>query len=188
MIVLVRIAASFLGFALLASELPVPFEKDGKWGYKNARGIVIPPRFDVANPFSPQGIAAVADERGWAYVDGQGALVIRPFVVDNGPDYFSEDLARFTSAGKFGFFNRRGRVVIRPKFDYAAPFSEGLASVCVGCKEVRQGEHSVRRGGRWGFIDRSGKLVIPARYEEAGQFVNGRAKVKLNGQWQSIGK
>lgn len=188
MTALTRLAPLLLAGVLLASELPVPFEQDGKWGYRNARGIVVPPRLQQARPFSPEGIAAVVDDQGWAYIDATGKLLVRPYVFDNGPDYFRQGLARFTGAGKFGFFDRRGRVAIPAKFDFAAPFSEGLAAVCEGCKEVRLGEHSVRQGGRWGFIDRSGALVIPARFEEARQFENGRAKVKLNGRWQSIGK
>lgn len=172
-----------------SAEQPVPFEKHGRWGYRDVRGgIAIPPRFDLANPFSPEGIAAVVDEKGWAYIDIKGKLVIRPFVFDNGPDYFSEGLARFTSGGKFGFFDRHGKVVIPPGFDFAAPFSDGLAAVCVGCKEVFQGEHSFRKGGRWGFTDRSGSLVIPARFDEVRQFEKGKARVRLGERWQYIDK
>lgn len=168
---------------------PVPFERGGKWGYRDPRGVVvIPPRFELAKPFSPEGLAAVVDEQGWAYIDATGKLVIRPLVFDNGPDYFREDLARFTEDGKYGFFDRRGRAVISPRFDYAAPFASGLAAICVGCEEVNSGEHRFLQGGLWGFIDRSGALVIPARFEEVRPFQKGKAKVKLNGQWQVIGK
>ena len=131
------------------SRPPVPFEQRGKWGYRDTRGaVVIPPRFDLAKPFSPEGLAAVVDNQGWAYIDTAGKLVIRPLVFDNGPDYFRENLARFTEAGKYGFL----------------------------------------QGGAWGFIDRTGALVIPARFQEVRPFQKSRAKVKLNGQWQSIGK
>jgi len=172
-----------------APGLPVPFEQDGKWGYRDVRGgIAIPPRFELAKPFSREGLAAVVDDQGWTYIDATGKLVIRPYVFDNGPDYFRENLARFTEAGKFGFFDRRGRVAIPPRFDFAAPFSDGLAAVCEGCKEVPQGEHRAIQGGAWGFIDRSGALVIPARFEEVRSFLKGRARVKRNGRWQSIGK
>lgn len=168
---------------------PVPFEQGGKWGYRDMHGVVvIPPRFELAKPFSREGLAAVVDDQGWAYIDAAGKLVLRPYIFDNGPDYFREDLARFTEAGKYGFFDRRGRVAIPPRFDFAAPFSSGLAAVCEGCKEVARGEHRVVQGGAWGFIDRSGALVIPARFEEVRPFLRGRAKVKLNGRWQSIGK
>lgn len=171
------------------SARPVPFEKEGRWGYRNAGGgIVIRPRFKMADAFTPEGVAAVVDEKGWAYIDMKGEVILRPFVFDNGPDYFKENLARFVDGGKFGFFDRRGRVVIPAKFDFAAPFSEGLAAVCEGCAEVFEGEHRLRKGGKWGFIDRSGKLAIPARFDEAGRFKAGKAKVRLGKRWQYIGR
>jgi hypothetical protein len=49
---------------------PLPFEQDGRWGYKDAVGRwAIPPRFEIAGSFSPEGLAAVVDTRGWAYIN-----------------------------------------------------------------------------------------------------------------------
>lgn len=174
---------------LCAFGLLVPFDRDGKWGYKDNQGkIVIPPRYLAAQEFSKEGIAAVLDETGWAYIDTAGRLVIRPLVVDNGPDYFEEDLARFGRGGKVGFFDRNGKVVIEPKYAFAQPFSEGRAAVCDGCVEKQEGEHRAITGGRWGFIDRRGELVIPLQFDEAGPFEKGRARVRLAGQWRQIDK
>jgi hypothetical protein len=53
--------------------------------------------------------------------------------------------------GKFGYIDENGRVVIKPQFDDAKLFSEGLARVRI--KE------------KWGFIDPSGKLVITPNFE-----------------------
>ncbi|MBM3748509.1 MAG: WG repeat-containing protein [Acidobacteria bacterium] len=175
---LCAIAAEKTGAELTA------FESKGKWGYKDTRGrIVIPARYEVAQPFLPEGIAAVADQSGWAYIDAQGREVIRPFIFDNGPDYFHEGLARFVAQGRFGFFDRHGKVAIPARFDFALPFAEGLAAFCAGCKEVSEGEHKAMRGGRWGFMDRQGEVVIPAKFEEARGFEKGRARVKLGGRW-----
>ena len=185
--------AGFLFYPLLCGALawgaaaPRPFEAQGKWGYQDGQGkTVIPPRYEVAQPFLPEGIAAVVDASGWAYIDAQGRVVIRPFVFDNGPDYFRQGLARFVAGGKFGFFDRRGRVVIAARFDFALPFSEGLAAVCLGCREVAEGEHKAMRGGQWGFVNRQGELVIAARFQEAESFEKGRARVKVGGQWGYI--
>ncbi|MDP2996135.1 MAG: WG repeat-containing protein [Bryobacterales bacterium] len=175
-------------FAMLAGH-PVPFERGGRWGYKDAAGrVVIQPRFEVAGEFSAQGLAAVVDEGGWAYIDAGGRLVIRPLIVDNGPDYFEEGLARFRRGGAVGFFARNGQVVIEAKFAFALPFSEGLAAVCQRCKKIREGEHAVVMGGEWGFIDGRGNLVIPFGFEQAGRFDHGRARVKSAGEWKSIDK
>jgi hypothetical protein len=76
------------------SSGPIPFEDHGKWGYISANGIVIPPRFDLAAPFSGEGaIACVADQCG---VLGQNGSFVsptwnrqsRPF-----PENYSEGLA-----------------------------------------------------------------------------------------------
>lgn len=175
------------GAVVWGAAVPTPFEAKGKWGYKDAQGkVVIPARYAAAQEFLPEGIAAVADEKGWAYIDAQGRVLIRPFLFDNGPDYFREGLARFVSGGRFGFFDRHGKVVIPARYAFALPFSEGLAAVCNGCKEVAVGEHKAMRGGQWGYINRQGKLVIPTQYEEAESFENGRARVKLGGQRRHI--
>jgi hypothetical protein len=166
-----------------------PFEKGGQWGYQDHQGkVIIAPRFQVAQEFSSHGIAAVVDDAGWAYIDKRGNVLIRPFIFDNGPDYFREGLARFTRQGKFGFFDESGKVVIEPQFDFALPFSEGLAAFCDGCKEEADGEHRSVKGGKWGFINRNGDIKIPAQFEEARSFEAGRAQVKSKGQWRSINK
>jgi hypothetical protein len=174
---------------LHAQERFIPFEQGGKWGYQNANGkVAIPPRFSVANEFSPEGIAPVVDEQGWAYIDVRGKILIRPFIVDNGPDYFQEGLARFVESGKFGFFNQKGQVVIQPRFDFAAPFSEGLAAYCTGCQMKPEGEHRLVEGGIWGYMDPKGKAAITPRFEATENFASGKARVKLEGQWMAIDK
>jgi hypothetical protein len=174
---------------LCALAVLVPFEKDGKWGYRdNSGNVLIQPRYELAQEFSPEGIAAVVDEKGWAYIDKAGRPVVRPLAVDNGPDYFREGVARFTRDGKVGFFDRSGKVVIQPVYAFAMPFFEGRAAVCEGCAEIQEGEHRSVRGGTWGFIDRGGRLVIPLRFAEAGNFENGRARVRAGAKWQYVGK
>ena len=74
-------------------------------------------------------------------------------------------LYRIRENGKSGYMDRSGRTVIRPQFDDALNFSEGLAWVRVG-KKV-------------GFIDTTGKIVVTPQFDEAQSFVYGRAGVKL---------
>lgn len=146
------------------------------------------PRFEVALPPSPGGLAAVVDDDGWAYIDGNGRIVIRPFPFDNGPDPFSEGRARFLRDGKFGFFDETGRIVIQPSFDFAEPFHEGMAAVCSGCRLERQGEHTAVVGGVWGFVDSRGRLRIPYRFDAASSFSGGHAHVTLNGTAHMINR
>lgn len=156
-------------------------------GYKDRRGrVVIPARFTMAGDFSKEGLAIVIDQEGWALINRKGLIVIRtPFIFDGGPDDFAEGLARFTAGGKFGFYDKTGRTIVRPQFDFALPFQEGAAAVCLGCRKTSTGkedEHYFVTGGRWGFINRRSAVIIPLRYDEAGSFARGRALVKLNGQ------
>lgn len=138
-----------------------PFEGDGGMGYRTASGnVVIPPRFAMAFAFSPECIAAVADTSGWAYIDGTGAVLVRPHVVDNGPDPFHEDRARYVQDGKFGFIDRSARIVIEARFAYAEPFERGYAIVCADCTAISDGEHTRMVGKRWGAIDAQGHFRI----------------------------
>jgi len=166
----------------------LPFERDGRWGYRTRSGeVVIAPRYEVALEFTAGGIAPVVDDGGWAYVDRSGTVLLRPLVVDNGPDYASEGLARFVAGGKVGFFDpATGEVEIPARLDYALPFAEGLAAFCAGCSEVTLDEHRRVTGGAWGFVDRRGEVVIPARFAEAESFTGGTARVRLDGGWGMV--
>lgn len=127
-------------FLISCTQRPLPsqrfevFQKEGLYGYRHAEcGVVIAPRYYVADDFNAHGIAAVADDSGWAYIDQKGEIVVRPFVFDNGPDYFQEHVARFTVREKFGL-----------QFDCAHPFVQGRARV--------------QKGKEWFMVDRHGVL------------------------------
>ena len=138
------------------------FEENGLWGFKDASGnVVLKPRYLDAYDFLQEGIAAVADEKGWSYIDEKGNVLIRPFLYDNGPDYFKDGLARYEEKGKLGYFDTRGKVAIKARFDFALPFENGRAEVCQGCVKKAEGEQSHWEGGLWGAIDKTGALVVP---------------------------
>ncbi len=57
---------------------------------------------------------------------------------DNLSDYFEDGLARFigtegSEKDLVGFHNRRGEIIVKPRYDYASPFRNGYAFVCKGC-------------------------------------------------------
>jgi|GEM_PF-3369843 len=72
---------------------------------------------------------------------------------------------------KWGYVNKRGKIVIPFKYYTAGNFSEGLARVDLD--------------GKWGFIDKNGNDVIPLKYDGAIDFSEGLAGVELHVEFDS---
>jgi len=65
--------------------------------------------------------------------------------------------------GKWGYIDNKGSLVIRPQFQSAFGFSDGLAAI--------------RINDKLGYINKKGEIVIRPQYYEAGRFKNGIAPV-----------
>ena len=125
------------------------------YGFLDCDGeIAVAAKYRSAWKFTDGGIAAVLDRNGWHYISRTGDFVIRPMMYDNGPDYFSEGLARYVESGKYGFFDIAGRVVIEAQYDFAFPFGEGRAKVGEDCRFVPNGEHTAVECERWTFVEK----------------------------------
>ena len=85
---------------------------------------------------------------------------------------FSENKAIFRNNGKYGFFNRNGKVVVPAKYDFVTDFHNGYASV----------QMNVDGTSKWGCINHDGVEVIPCMYENEIIFENGIALVSLDGE------
>ncbi len=108
--------------------------------------------------------------------------------------------------GKWGYCDRRGKIVIPSQFEKAYDFSDGLAMVHKGgkvCYINQQGEvvcqppegfaassaffseglavfdDGGRRSGRSGYFDREGRIVISPQYDDARSFSEGMALVNI---------
>ncbi|MGB8293997.1 MAG: WG repeat-containing protein, partial [Polyangia bacterium] len=75
---------------------------------------------------------------------------------------------------KAGYIDRTGSVVIKPKFNGASDYSQGLARVHVGDK--------------WSFIDKEGKFITDKRFAEARDFSEGLAAVMIKSKWGYLGQ
>jgi len=104
---------------------------------------------------------------------------------------------------EWGYMNRKGKVVIRPRFENEGDFFEGLAKVRVsgnwgfidekgrlaiapvfqGTGDFHEGLAPVQVGRRWGFIDHAGKVVISPQFQGAGSFSDGLALFEV---WETI--
>lgn len=110
-----------------------------------------------------RGLASLAiDGRGWFYHRRNGRMV-EMLTLDNGPDAFSEGLARGRIDGRLVYVDRQLRTRIATRYTFATPFRHGRATVCIGCVSVpvKGGEYHSMQGGTWGVIDRRGREIIP---------------------------
>ncbi len=84
----------------------------------------------------------------------------------DGHGSFSNGLIIFTDHNlNYGFKDRTGTIVIKPIFEYAENFSDGLALIRINRK--------------FGFMDKYGNPIIKNIYHNAESFKNGKALVKL---------
>lgn len=80
-------------------------------------------------------IPVVAAEQGIAFIkkDGEVAFVFKEYEgerIKAVNAYFSDELCLFkTESNKCGYIDTKGNVVIKPNYQYATPFSEGIAVV-----------------------------------------------------------
>jgi hypothetical protein len=88
------------------------------------------------------------------------------------PSGNEKSLFPFFGTGQFGYIDSTGTVIVKPKYERAFPFSEGLGRVF--------------NNGKWGFIDAIGKPVIPIKYDDAKDFTEGLAPVMVAEEWRYI--
>ena len=75
----------------------------------------------------------------------------------------------FTGARRWGYADRTGRIAIRPRFEAAGRFAEGLAPAA--------------QGGAFGFVGPDGQFVAPPQYDAAFGVSDGRVRVARGGRW-----
>jgi hypothetical protein len=149
-----------------------------KWGYIDRHGnVVIQPKYDYAGKFV-DGLALVGlgDERVCIGSSGKAEFTI-PAEVRRVRNASHRRVWFMDAKERWGLFDDRGRVLIPPQYDTVSEFSEGLAMVNLGAKDVGIGD---KVGGEWGYVDVQGKRVIAVQYGFAGPFRNGLARVTDN--------
>lgn len=71
--------------------------------------------------------------------------------------------------GKYGFADSTGTYIIKPSYDAATPFEEGISRV--------------RKGSKWGLISSSGQQITPVKYTYIGEYNKyGYAMVNVGGK------
>ena len=155
-----------------SNQLLYPITLREGTGFIDQQGrVVIEPRFSGSSQGIPfgDGLAPVKIGKSWAYIDTAGRTV---FTIPSASwvHPFGEGMAGVAVASgddrqTWGFIDRTGKWVIKPKFDEVYGFSEGLGRVVINHK--------------WGFIDREGKFVVEPQFKGAYWFSQGFASVVL---------
>lgn len=116
----------------------------------------------------------------WGYVNTEKQLMITPQFDD--AFVFDKGLARVFKDGKFGFINKKGRLVV--DFIYEDPEWDKDRGGSFYFDE--EGLMPVYREGLWGFMDTTGREKIHCQYEMAYNFHQGYARVKKLDKWGFI--
>lgn len=169
---------------------------DTQWGYIDKTGkTVIKPAFAQAEDFQ-KGFAVVYSGQKAGAIDRDGTFAVKPayqMLLANSDNTFSVlktsgpamSLVGFgynwlVSGGLFGFVDSKGKTLIKPTYDGASSFSEGLACVTTG---------EGAKGGQprnWLYIDESGTKKIDGKFSFGLPFAEGLAPV-AKGRWQNSG-
>lgn len=157
-------------------------------GYINRQGeVVIPCQYSYAEDFI-DGSAVVRFPNGnYQLINTEGSYLCENAWAEM--ETFSRNgLLRVRRDGKFGYINRRGEVVIPPRYDYGQEFSDGWALVQLNGEvfwidetgarmldrpegtgaQPYQGGLTILRDaqGLYGLMDKQGRIVLPCGYEQ----------------------
>lgn len=80
------------------------------------------------------------------------------------PVFCSEDCYCAFNGSSYGFVTKAGKEITPYMYQWAEPFSEGLACVCLD--------------GKYGYIGKDGETVLPFIYDQASSFTDGLAYVR----------
>ncbi len=183
------------GFIKPNEEVVIPFEYEGdssdyqfseglsivhkhhKYGFINKKGIVlIPIEYDKVKPFR-EGLALFDnyshDKRTIGFLNHQGKVEFsfsRDSIYEMRSFYNGLASIQKNYGGKYGFINKKGKIIIKPQFSYAGDFTNKDYAV-------------VEESGKWGVINRKGEVVVPIVYDSCRSVYSGLIPVKKNGKW-----
>ena len=120
------------------------------------------------------GFAIIKDREGWATINKSFQVVSRIHREPESDEGFLDGLRKVIVGNKYGYSDVYGRIVIKPQFNQAEGFFDGLAAVQIENNE-----------GKWGYIDKKGHIIIKPIYDSANNFSDGLALVISNNPFKS---
>lgn len=150
-------------------------EKNGKWGFLDENGTLIPPDESVfAEIFASSYMLSLVEQNNkWGVIDATGKLII-PCEWD--ACYFGDDLVCVKKDEKYGVIDATGKIIVPCECDSIG--SEYYLSRYEDNKLAENGLVKVRMGGKYGCFDTSGNLIIPCEWDDADPFCESFVGVK----------
>ena len=108
--------------------------------------------------FKDKELLALKIDGQFYYIHKSGKKMLT-LTQEGSADKFSDGLARTKVNGKVGFFNKNLEMILAPIYDFAFPFHNGMAEICIGCKETEEDGENMLDGGTWKKINRSGLVI-----------------------------
>lgn len=136
-------------------------------GYKNINGEVIIPvgKYHYCFTDTFKTFAIVFDEHltesVMVAIDRNEKILFDIYLFDNGPDWLEDGLFRIVRNGKIGYADKKGVIVIEPKYECADQFKAGIARVSLDCEQIKDNssDHSARKSNSWFYIDKKGNKI-----------------------------
>lgn len=148
--------------------------ENGKYGYKNNKGVmVISAIYDDANDFNGDGWAICYKDGFMGCINASGKVVV-PFTFKFIESGFSKYIAVETANGENRIYNSDNGTFIK------------VAGVDEIYAFQKSGITSFKKGDKQGFIDTKGKILSPAIFDKTGSNNAGLAYVITNGQLQVL--
>jgi hypothetical protein len=133
-----------------------------QFAYLNSAGDTVIPlgkySFCFTEIFDKYAIVS-APGKGFIGIDRKENIIFKVYVFDNGPDYPEDGLFRITDNGKIGYADTLGNIIVKPRYDCAYPFENGVAEVGYGCQSKSDGEHRWWVGRKRLKIDKGGNVI-----------------------------
>ncbi len=107
-------------------------------------------------------------DKGFVGINQKGEVLFDAYTFgDLILDKYSEGLIRIKQNGKIGYANKEGKIIIKPIYRYAEPFSKGKAKVSFDCKSnIDSDEHINYTINSWFYINKKGeKIKRPITYK-----------------------
>jgi hypothetical protein len=145
---------AFILFSFLACSKSTPIPKESETTYTSS----VDSNYLQTLDFKGKELMAVNINGKFYYVNRAGKKILT-LTYDGEADKFSNGLARTKANGKIGFFNKNLEIVLKPIYDFAFPFHNNEAEICIGCKEKDAGGTSMLDGGTWKKINRDGLVI-----------------------------